>query len=261
MRLGIVIALVLFSKVSFGQSWKLSGYITNQGNPIHGAHIYNRNSRVLTITNPEGRFAVPVQLKDSILISHVGFESIDLQVDSLLVSESLYISLKSNSILLDEVQVSFPTYPGFKEQILATIPTDSSFQVYGLEQVDYSKVSFPAEPSTEDPEMRLSTGGVGARFDLEGITKRGKEKKKFRKLKAQEEVIQKANLKYTREWVSKVTNLQGDELTNFMSYCNFSPEYIVKTPIYIIQEDMMLLLDKFQSDVEKQERDQYTPGS
>ena len=253
--------LVAAFHMGVSQSKELVGYITDRGAPIHGAHIYNHNTKTLTITQPDGTFAIPVDLEDSIQISHVGFVAIDLKVDSLLVSEKLYISLKPNAIQLEEVQVSFPTYTGFKDQLLATDPVDSSHLVYGLDQVDFSQVSFPEEPSTEDPETALTTGGVGARFDLEGLTRRGKEKKKYRKLKEQETLRSKADQKFDRDWVSEVTKLQGDQLTDFIAFCNFSPEYLVETPIYIIQEDMLALLEKFQAGNDQSEEDRHSPGS
>ena len=42
-----------------------------------------------------------------------------------------------------------------------------------------------------------------------------------------------------------MTSLEGDELTSFIAYCKFTPEYIAETYIYFIHEKMMALLDDF----------------
>ena len=55
----------------------------------------------------------------------------------------------------------------------------------------------------------------------------------------------KARTKFTRDWVSEMTRLEGDKLTSFIAYCNFSEKYLVETPEYVIHEDMMALLPKF----------------
>ena len=248
MRLGYFANLLIFCCTAFSQSNELSGYILAAGSPIHGAHVYDNSNNILTISNTEGKFLIPVDLGDSILISHVGYKSVDILVDSLLVSEVLYVSLQVDSIMLDEVQVLFPTYLSFKEQILATDPKDSSFQIYNFDKVDYSQVSFAQPPSTQDPNMENRGVVAGARFNLEGLTKSGKEKKKYRKLKEQEILVLKANHKVNREWVSEFTKLEGERLTDFIAFCNFSPDYIVETPIYIIREDMMELLKKYKSE-------------
>jgi len=254
--------LFVFALSASSQVDQLTGFVTAFGEPIHGAHIYNNQRKLLTITDPQGSFKMPVEVGDSIDISHVGLETVSFIVDSALTDEPIYISLASNPILLEEVRVLFPTYGGFKDQILATVPTDSSFTLHAYDQVDYTQVSFPEEPSTEDPEMKQPGGvGVSAPFDLERLTKRGKEKKKYNKLKAREWLVSQANLKFKREWVSEVTKLKDDRLTDFIAFCNFTPEYIVQTPLYIIQEDMMALLMEFEAGNEDRKKDRYTPGS
>jgi len=260
MRFGFHLIFLLIYYYSSSQSTVLSGYITDKGNPIHGAHVYNYKTKALTISNTEGKFLMPVELNDSILISHVGYESVHFIADSLLVSETIFISLKANLIMLDEVQVLLPSYVSFKERILETNPLDS-FQVYGLDQVDYSQVSYPQPPSTKDPEMEHGGAGVGIRFDLGGLTKKGKELRKYRKLKERETLIAKANHKFNREWVGQITKLEGDRLTDFIAFCKFTPEYIVSTPLYGIEKNMRRLLAEFKKEKQRSNDEGYQPGA
>ncbi len=57
-----------------------------------------------------------------------------------------------------------------------------------------------------------------------------------------------ANQKFNREWVAEMTKLEGDELTEFISYCKFSIDYLAETTVYEIHNKMMALLDDFNSE-------------
>ena len=61
-----------------------------------------------------------------------------------------------------------------------------------------------------------------------------------------------AELKFSREWVSESTRLEGDKLTSFIAHCNFSPAYIAQTPLYMIHERMMELLPEFLKSYEEE---------
>ena len=260
MRIGLALVLLGVCFLAASQSSPLIGYVSSKGLPIHGAHIYNQKSKGLAISDPEGKFTIEANLEDVITISHVGYEPVHLTVDSLLVSEIIYVSLSSNLIQLEEVRVLFPTYEGFKEQVLAIDPEDPVYEVYGLDQVDYSKVSFPQPPSTKDPEEDISAG-FGARFDLAPLTKKGREQEKLKKLLALGRKEQLAYSKFSREWVSSETNLHADELTDFMVFCGFSLDYLANTPLYVIRERMMTLLAEFRTESPNDNEYRYTPGA
>jgi TonB-linked SusC/RagA family outer membrane protein len=86
------------------------------GAPLAGATVTLRGSKVLGVTNAEGVFSVNVSVGDVLVISSVGFESIDYTISSAVVASSdqqstpgtgmsLTIMLKRNESKLDEVQI------------------------------------------------------------------------------------------------------------------------------------------------------------
>ena len=56
----------------------------------------------------------------------------------------------------------------------------------------------------------------------------------------------RVDMKFTRSWVGEVTGLKGDVLTDFISFCNYDVAYLDETPLYMIQEDLLVKLDEFQ---------------
>jgi len=64
-------------------------------------------------------------------------------------------------------------------------------------------------------------------------------KKKINNLKKREQVI---NAKFNRVLVGDITQLEGDELTDFIAQCNFSEEYLFETDLHTIVEALYVKL-------------------
>ena len=62
-----------------------------------------------------------------------------------------------------------------------------------------------------------------------------------------ESITQRVHQKFTRDWVQNVTGLEGDKLTSFIYYCDYSLDYLDRTPLYMIQEDLLAKLEDFQT--------------
>ena len=97
-------------------------------------------------------------------------------------------------------------------------------------------------------------------FDLERFTKKGKEKKKLAEILEHERKWKLANEKFNREWVASISNLDGDELTSFIAFCDFSADYIIETHLIDIKNEVLALLDDFKSTDQKAPK-QYVPGA
>ena len=239
MKEAFYIALVLSSVWAAAQRDYLYGSVVDSTSyPLSDVYIRNTTAGLITNSDNEGEFRIPVQPGDTLLISYIGYESSSQAVtDELLQRESIVFRLYAKTTFLDEVTVTrFPEYERFKEQLLATDPGDSSFEVYGV----------PKVVITQEDRLNASLAIRGPFSAVHNtFSKRAKEQKKVRKLMQNQESRDKARTKFTRDWVSEMTRLEGDKLTSFIAYCNFSENYLVETPEYVIHEDMMALLPKF----------------
>jgi len=217
----------------------LFGSVVDSTNyPLSDVYVRNTTAGLITNTDTEGDFRIPVQEGDTLVISYIGYETILQEINSdLLQNESTTFQLSAKTTFLDEVTITrFPEYQQFKQQLLATDPGDSSFEVYGV----------PKVVITQEDRLNASLAIRGPFSAVHNtFSKRAKEQKKVRKLLQNQEGRDKARTKFTRDWVSEMTRLEGDKLTSFIAYCNFSEKYLVETPEYVIHEDMMALLPKF----------------
>ena len=212
--------------------------------PMIAAHVLNRNKGLVTYTNSDGEFKIPAPVGDTLVISNVGYQTLAWIVEKGWDQGKVFL-LPTSTIYLDEVVVGkLPTYTRFKEQVMNVQVADSSYVVPGVIITE-----------TESPDGILSLNGgltIKGPFSrlYNAFSKKAKEKKKFKKILSKKPLHDKANLKFTRSWVSQTTKLTGDTLTSFIEYCNFSVEYIAEMPRYIIYEDMMALLPEFLSEYE-----------
>ena len=48
--------------------------------PLKGAHLFNLNSVIGTVTNDEGVFEIKTKVQDTIYVSYIGYQSIKLKI-------------------------------------------------------------------------------------------------------------------------------------------------------------------------------------
>ncbi len=263
MRIFLITFFLSISFVGFSQRDDLHGTVIDSisGDGLIGVHIGNLNSKKLTVTSIDGDFSIPVKENDTLVISHIGYKK-ETFIVATGWSDNLIISLTPQAIKLDEVQVSLlPEYQRFKQLVIETQPMDSSLVVFGLDAIPLDAYEKSANELKVGP-TDLMAPAIGIGFDLGKLTKRHKEKKKLQKILARRELERVAYQKFNREWVAEETNLDGDELTDFIAFCQFTPEYIVNTRLYDIRKKMMALLEKFEEKrSHKKEENRFSPGA
>lgn len=226
-----------------------------------GVHITNSNAGLLTNTNVNGTFKIPVIPGDSLTITYVGYESVTYIVPLERPKELVYFKLSQEATQLDEVVVNvFPEYWRFKQMIVDNQPIDSTHVVFGLDAIPLDAYALDANEQKITPtDYHAPALAIG--FDLGGLTKKGKEKKKLQKILAQQEMERAAYRKFNREWIAKETKLSGDELTDFIAYCKFTTKYITESTLFEIHGRMMALLDEFKAERAESDNFNYSPGA
>jgi len=239
----LYISFLLGSILLFSQEENVYGVVKDSASldPMIAVHVQNINKRLITYTNPDGEFRIPALVGDTLILSSVGHQTLAWIVEEDWPQGKEFL-LPVNTIYLDEVLVGkFPTYLRLKDQVINLQVEDSSYVVPGIPRVVITEA--------DNLNGALSVRGPISRI-YNAFSKEAKEKKKLKKMLGEKPLRDKANLKFTREWVSQTTKLKGDMLTGFIEYCDFSIEYIAKTPRYIIHEDMMALLPEFLEEYE-----------
>jgi hypothetical protein len=151
-----------------------------------------------------GRFRIPVQAGDTLIISHIGFKDLAKVVEESWWSiELIKFELQPDPVFLPEVVISdFPEYDRFKQMIVETQP-EPAFELYGMANIPKS-----TKEITEDDLQNSSIGlSISIPFDMEGMTKKGREKKKMQEILRYKSIVDLAYQKFNREWVADMTQL------------------------------------------------------
>lgn len=106
-QLTIILAITC-SLFSFSQQERIikRGQILEFQNPISGVHIYNLNTLQGTSTSDEGKFEVYIKLNDTLITSHVKYQSIRIIVtERFIKQEPLVIYMHEFTNYLDTVTI------------------------------------------------------------------------------------------------------------------------------------------------------------
>ncbi|MGN6416661.1 MAG: TonB-dependent receptor plug domain-containing protein, partial [Pseudobacter sp.] len=125
------------------------------GNPLSGATIQNRNSKISVTSLQDGSFTISAEEGDIVVVSYVGYEPAKLTVTSLMISNGSLssISLKPYAIKLEEVEVTINT--GYQH-----IPKERATGSFGL--VDNKTLNMQVGMNILD---RLNGVASGVLFD------------------------------------------------------------------------------------------------
>jgi hypothetical protein len=215
-----------------------------------GVHIRNIDAGSLTSTNAEGKFKMPAMLGDTLVLSSVGHTTLAWIADSTwFQGKEIEFLLPVNTIYLDEVVVGeFPEYERFKDLIIKEQPMDTTFRIFGVPDVAMDPYPVLEKNEYLHPAF-VFFHPVSALHH--SFSKKEKEKRKMQQIMKRQHITTKATLKYTREWVGETTGLEGDKLTSFIAYCDFSVDYLASATLFDIHQRMMAILPDFLKEYEE----------
>lgn len=244
MRSLLFIVLLLSTWGLFAQE-HVTGTLRDSTNnePIPHAHVANISQNKGTSTTLNGNFRLPAQVGDTLVFSAVGFQSLGWIVKASWFSQSPVLKLPQDTVLLNEVIVGeLPSEEVFKQRILNFEPEDTAFWYHGMDEPKPHNNSPLTEQQINNP---LFAAFHPTDFLYLKFSKQEKEKRKIHKIKLTDSKRSRVYAKFTRDWVEGVTGLSGDTLTSFIAYCDYSLDYLDKTPLYMIQENMLAKLERF----------------
>lgn len=246
-RLLASIGLLLVIGTAFGQSSLITGKLLDSANlePLQFAHVQNVDQALGTLTDRYGRFRIPAEVDDTVVFSIVGYQTLAwIITDAHLADSALSFKLPADTILLNEVTIlEMPSEEEFKRRVLATKVEDTSFWYHGVAEPVFKGDKTLDKKYVNNPLFLLAHPITGWHYKY---SKKEKERRKMHEINQQAFKQNRVEMKFTRSWVGEVTGLEGDVLTDFISFCDYDLGFLDKTPLYMIQEDLLDKLDEFQ---------------
>ena len=202
---------------------------------IEGSHILNISNNRLAISSELGYFSIKGDLGDTLVVSNINYITKQFIINT---RNQISVILEPNMVQLDEVIVSnLPVKEAdFRKKLIEMPMQDNGKMVpFGVT---------PGKPMPSIPVIydKRAISGLGyaitnpVRYTVSKFNGKFKEKVKYWAIQADLDNSIIRNKKYNRELVGSLTELQGDELTNFINYIDLNDSYIETSSEYEIAE-------------------------
>lgn len=252
----VVLALFLISSQRLsGQADSLSigvfsGEIVDDslGRILPFVHIWNESTRQSGFSDNYGEFSIKVRGQDTLVFTALGFFGKVIVVSASSLNQYVEVRLKPKIYEIGEVVVRrFRNYESFKYQVLnLDLPEGKTAELQAIINVTSTAAALEAD---RDRAIEDKQEGFGSGFGYitplgKGINREKAFKEKMSNLKKREQVIA---AKFNRALVGDITRLEGDELTEFIAFCNFSEDYLFESDLYTITEALYARLNDYHS--------------
>ena len=193
--------------------------------PLSGAHLFNLNSVIGTVSNDKGMFELATTVNDTIYISFLGYQSIKLKItNDLLKGNELVIELYERTEQMKEIVVNSHKLIGVLEIDAKNVPKDK-----------YSRIHINGVPQTYEVGTRQRkefNSPIDALFRpidyvYNMFGKSPNQLKKLKKLKDDDKLRDMLDTS-NRELLMEYLGMTAEELNELLNECNYS-DYFIKS--------------------------------
>lgn len=226
MRYFTVFFLFIFSLTGFSQeTTTVKGTIINDNNllPIWNANVVNTNKVRGAISDSKGNFEINADVNDILLISCLGFQSIEIKVtNDWIKSQNTRIKLTEKAYALEEIVIPPYTLTGYLEVDAKLIPERENYW-YSIAGLTKRYESGESSPNAFNRVMGSLFNPADALYNFFG--KRPKELKKLREIRNDENLRNILQNKYDRQAIYLMFGINEKELLEILERCNYSEAF------------------------------------
>ena len=201
------LSLLLLSERGSAQKFLTGRILSKNGvDTLKSVSIHNITEQRYDLSDEDGSYRIQVMPGD-----HVSFSSVGYKADTITITEALLTN-------------SYPVYMAVRPQTLQAVSVQ--FSNYQLDSMDRRKEYAWVYDNGNTPrfEHQRSGDGVGVEMNIfRNAGKPEKQRERLQKRLAKEEQDYYVNFRYSKEYVTKITRLQGDSLIQFMK--KYRPSY------------------------------------
>ena len=172
---------------------------------IGDCHIINKTQNTGTVTDAYGEFKITANVNDSITFSALGYEKLTIVLSESMYNYGYIVILKPKAYELEEVTVT---------PFRLNLPTISKYEIYT-----------PPLPNQGGINIPTGVNPVTAIYNI--FSKEGKQKKYYKSVIDETAEYIRIGEKFNAQMVAQITGLEDDELIKFMSFCDFSKDFIL----------------------------------
>ena len=246
-RLTLIIITLLsitynsYSQISFPEKSTVihfKGKLTDiEGKTIQFAHVINLRRGYATISDTSGRFNMLVLANDSVRISAIGFVTKYISIkEHTTKNDTLHLNIiMDNKIYnVSTVNIYELRWQIFKSEFMEEeVEVDETAERVTI----WMNSLFPAG------ELRMvfqASRGAGFQFPY-----KSKDEKQRRKVAALEKKYNLIQPKFNDELITNLTGLKGEDIYDFINYCNFDEGFLIHSTEYEVIEQVQLYWERY----------------
>ncbi|MCG8701696.1 MAG: carboxypeptidase-like regulatory domain-containing protein [Bacteroidales bacterium] len=216
------------------------------GEPVMYANMINNNRNTGCISDTNGIFEINAMAGDSLVFYTMGYLGKVVVVKQQIEDEIQKIEVESRQFEINEVKViAFRSYEDFKKKLLDTdVPkTDIELLNDKIRDIAYTE----AMDAYNDMKTReiLEGGSFGVGGAVPILSKDEKSYMKLREINKVEAKRRYIDTKFNRDLVTELTHLEGEELTDFIIFCNFNEDFLYTASKELIISQILLKFDEY----------------
>ena len=225
MRYFAVFFLTLLSFSAFSQETTIHGTVVNDNTlmPLWNINIVNINLVKGAITDAKGNFEIQANVNDVLLVSSLGFQSIEIKVtNDWIKNRTSRIHLTEKAYALEEVVIPPYDLTGYLEVDSKLIPEKENYY-YNISGLTKRYEGGENSPNAFARVMGSLFNPADALYNFFG--KKPKELKKLRELKKDENLMNLLQTKYDRQTIYLLLGIDKKELTEILERCSYSEAF------------------------------------
>jgi len=234
MRYFVVFLCLFFTSLGFSQiekdsthvAKKIKGVVVNNETilPMSNVHVINATKVKGTTTNGSGQFEIEGAVNDTIIFTYLGFETVKTVITNDWVkNNTTKIKLTEKIYVLDEIKLSQYNLTGYLEVDTKLIPINDNYRanIAGL------LASYEVGDRSPNALGRVVRSVLNpADFLYNTFSKKSKEMKKLKQMKANEDIRNLLATKYDRETLASLLEISKDDIPLILEKCNYSKDFI-----------------------------------
>lgn len=234
MRYFVVFLCLLFSSFGFTQTEKdtvallknVIGTVVNNETllPMSNVHVINATRVLGAITNGSGQFEIEGVVNDTIIFTYLGFETVKTVITNDWVkNNNTKIKLTEKVFILDEVKVSQYNLTGYLEVDTKIIPVNDNYRA----NISGLLATYEVGEKSPNAMGRVIRSVLNpADFLYNTFSKKSKEMKKLKQMKANDDIRKLLATKYDRETLASLLEINKDDIPLILEKCNYSKDFI-----------------------------------
>jgi len=207
--IAIAIIILLATSSTWAQEKIISGRIITNSSAVEYAYLINMRTKKAAVTQPGGRYALPVQNGDTLLFRCLGYQDSTFYVNPMMLAkDSVILRIRNLDYALKEVKIrGFMSYAMFK-QAFANLKVEDNTKKFKV-NIDYGQIA---------ANNYLGSGGLGTGVGFSFGGGISKDEQRLRELEAHELKMERYNRVTSPDNIQAFTGLKGTALDSFVIF-------------------------------------------